>query len=66
MGCVMYSCPVTGNAIATGIETDLFSLRQARAFTACSRCPDCGREHTWSESDVWICDAVPRSSPRVI
>jgi hypothetical protein len=66
MGCVMFSCPVTGNAISTGVETDDFSLRQARRFKARSRCPDCGGEHVWSESDVWICDAIPLQSPRAI
>ena len=32
MGCVMISCPVTGKAVSTGIDTELATLQQAVPF----------------------------------
>ncbi len=63
MGCVMISCPVTGNAVSTGIETDHYALELAKAFKSRSRCSECGGEHIWSKTDVWICDTVPYQQP---
>jgi hypothetical protein len=63
MGWVMISCPVTGRAISTGIETDHFSLKQVRSFTSRCSCQACGGEHAWSNFDAWICDTSPRAMP---
>ena len=59
MGCVMITCPVTGQAVSTGIETELASLQQADPFRSSVWCPACRGEHSWSRSDAWICETIP-------
>ncbi len=65
MGRVMISCPVTGKAVSTGIETDRFTLELARAFNSRSHCRACGGEHRWSNADAWICESPPFGHARV-
>ncbi|HET9534243.1 MAG TPA: hypothetical protein VFP43_02715 [Mesorhizobium sp.] len=59
MGCVMIMCPVTGQAVSTGIDTELATLDQAHPFHSFVLCPVCGAKHGWSRSDAWICDTMP-------
>lgn len=59
MGCVMITCPATGKAVSTGVDTELATLEQAIPFLSSTLCPACGAEHLWSRSDAWICETIP-------
>jgi predicted RNA-binding Zn-ribbon protein involved in translation (DUF1610 family) len=49
MGIVVFTCPVTGNDVWTGIDTDPESFELVDAFDVRLSCPKCGRRHDWSE-----------------
>jgi hypothetical protein len=62
MGEVMTTCPVTGQPIATGIDTDEASFARVPAFTAKVFCPHCQSEHDWSKDKAWVAeDGKPKS-----
>lgn len=63
MGCVMITCPVTGTAVSTGIETEQSTLDRAKSFTSRIVCRACGGEHMWSRRDAWICEFAPFEPP---
>jgi hypothetical protein len=54
MGMVMISCPKTGAAIPTGIQTDRESFRSSAVFFARTFCPKCRTAHEWFASDAWL------------
>jgi len=58
IGVVMTRCPVTGQEIETGIETDRGSFASLPFFIAKVLCPACGAEHAWSHKDAWLCEAL--------
>ena len=49
VGIVVFTCPVTGDDVSTGIETDPDSFDLVDAFDVRLRCPKCGQRHDWSE-----------------
>jgi hypothetical protein len=55
---LMISCPNTGQAISTGIETNEHSLRQIADVRSRTRCPNCGLVHTWWKGEAWLADTV--------
>jgi hypothetical protein len=58
MGTLVTTCPVTGQKIKTGIETDRDSLDLTPDFVAKIACPHCGGEHEFSKPDVLVCEMV--------
>jgi hypothetical protein len=58
MGALMITCPNTGQAISTGIETDEYSLKQIDDVPARTRCPFCGLDHTWWKREAWLADRL--------
>jgi hypothetical protein len=56
MAAVFTLCPVTGQMIATGIETDKVSLSLAQPFVGRVYCEHCKSEHEWSRNTAWLDD----------
>ena len=56
MGDLMITCPNTGQPISTGIETDVYSLKQIADVPTHTRCPSCGIDHTWWKREAWLAD----------
>ena len=54
MGMLFTTCPVTGQEIFTGIETDTLSFSRTPAFVGKVRCPICKAEHSWSKETAWL------------
>jgi hypothetical protein len=54
MAAIFITCPVTEEAVATGIEADRHTLTKVPAFKSRIHCPDCGQEHEWSQADAWF------------
>ena len=54
MGALMITCPNTGQAISTGIETDEYTLKQIEDVPTRTRCPLCGLDHTWWKREAWL------------
>lgn len=54
MGEVSIRCPVTGQNIATGIDTDKSSLALTPEFVGRIFCPHCNTEHEWTKADAMI------------
>ncbi len=47
-----FACPVTGEVIDVGIESELDTLLRIRNSPIKARCPVCGERHEWR-----VCDA---------
>jgi hypothetical protein len=45
MAALTFSCPLTGRAIQSGVETDPTSLSRVRLVSIRVRCPHCGSQH---------------------
>jgi len=58
MGMVMIKCPQTGQAIATGIETDRESFAHSAVFFARTRCPLCRADHAWFAREAWVDEPI--------
>ena len=54
MGALMITCPNTGQAISTGIETDEYTLKQIEDVPTRTRCPFCGLDHIWWKREAWL------------
>ncbi len=53
-----FRCPVTGEEIDVGIESELGTLLRIRRSAVCARCPLCGREHDWRVGDARLAKAA--------
>jgi hypothetical protein len=63
MGNVMFECPVTGEAIPTGLRAEREKFYSSPVFFSRSYCPHCDRDHEWFAGDAWVEDnerRVPR------
>lgn len=54
MADVMIKCPVTGEAVPTGIGINYESLRNVEmSDNVLGACPSCGGEHIWQGEDAF-------------
>jgi len=63
MGNVMFECPVTGEAVPTGLRAERAKFYASPVFFSRSYCPHCDRDHEWFAGDAWVEDnerRVPR------
>ena len=60
MSSVMITCPTTGRAVSTAIETEPDVFSQLPNVTARMHCPACGGEHLWTIRSAWLADVPPR------
>ena len=56
MGMIVTVCPVTGNRIPTGIETDRDTFARISSMTSRVWCPHCKGEHEWSTENAFLSD----------
>jgi hypothetical protein len=54
MGVVMITCPNTGRAVPTGIETDQRGFDELPDALSKSKCPHCGAVHVWWTREAWL------------
>jgi hypothetical protein len=54
MGILMISCPSTGRAVSTGIETD--GVDQLPTVIATIQCSVCGGVHEWTKDTAWLAE----------
>jgi hypothetical protein len=54
MGMVMVRCPITGNEIATGIETETSILEALPKVETAVHCPECGEKHFWTIEHAYV------------
>jgi len=54
MSSVMISCPVTGRAVSTAIETEPTVFRKLPSVVSHTWCPICGRDHEWTVRSAWL------------
>jgi len=54
VGMIMITCPSTGHAISTGMETDAASFRRSPVFFGRTHCPHCQAMHQWFAMDAWV------------
>jgi predicted RNA-binding Zn-ribbon protein involved in translation (DUF1610 family) len=54
MSAVMITCPQTGRAVSTEIETEAAVLRKLPSLAGRMICPACGKEHVWRTSAAWL------------
>ncbi len=51
MGLLVFECPKTGQAIRSGIQTDLPSLERVRSLPVRVHCPTCRTVHVMRAQD---------------
>jgi hypothetical protein len=56
---LMIMCPDTKKLIPTGLSMDKHSFDASTLEDNTVRCPACGKDHTWSKSDVVFEDTKP-------
>jgi len=54
MGVVMITCPNSGRAFSTGIESDPRSFASLPDVLSRAKCPHCGSVHVWWPSEAWL------------
>ena len=54
MGAIITKCPVTGQEIPTGIETDAATFARITSLVGRVWCPHCREEHQWSGQASYI------------
>ena len=62
MGFVMITCPQTGRAVPTGIETDAKTFSQLPDVVSKSKCPECGLVHVWWTREAWLAADGPQAA----
>ena len=60
MAALTFSCPLTGRAISSGVETDETSLARVRLVSIRVRCPHCGTQHDVKMSAGYLAAAGGR------
>jgi hypothetical protein len=58
---VMIRCAESGEAVPAGMRIDAASFETSDLADQTTKCPHCGREHTWSTNDAWLEDVVERA-----
>jgi hypothetical protein len=58
---IVFTCPVTGNDVPSGIETDKSSLEQLAPEEITLLCPHCGRPHTWQIREGGLSSDLPEA-----
>jgi len=53
-----FRCPVTGEEIDVGIESELGTLLRIRRSAVHARCPQCGQEHDLRVGDARLAKAA--------
>jgi hypothetical protein len=57
----MIRCAESGEAVPAGMRIDAASFETSDLADQTTKCPHCGREHTWSTKDAWLEDVVERA-----
>jgi hypothetical protein len=56
LGTIIIACPVTGQDIATGIETDTETFSRIAELIGRAWCSHCQAEHDWSVANARLND----------
>jgi hypothetical protein len=65
MASLFFTCPITHQQAATGIETDVRSLHAAWKATLEVKCPHCGGVHQISVRETYINGALRDATERL-
>jgi endogenous inhibitor of DNA gyrase (YacG/DUF329 family) len=65
MAVMMIKCPITGEAVSTGIEIEADAFQELPDVSARMNCPACGRQHAWRRIDAWLADISTPTRPAV-
>ena len=53
---IIFSCPVTGQKIKTGIITDKNTFEHLQDVGSNINCSHCGGTHSWHNAEAWLGD----------
>lgn len=62
MDSLYFVCPVTGEKVDAGIESELSTLLKLRGKTVRAYCPHCAETHEWQVRDAFLEKARQRIS----
>ncbi|MGY3660740.1 hypothetical protein ACVJ19_007403 [Bradyrhizobium sp. USDA 376] len=51
---ILIICPVTGQAVFTGLNTETVVFETLPAIEIPIKCPRCGQTHRWKPKDAWV------------
>ena len=58
---ILICCPLTREAVPTGLDTETVVLASLPSVDLPFQCPACGRSHYWKPADAWAKGASPRN-----
>ncbi len=58
MSDILIRCPVTGQAVLTGLTTEIVVFETLPDVDIPLRCPRCGQTHRWKPTDAWVAHPV--------
>ena len=56
---ILIHCPVTGESVSTGLDTETVVFDSLPSIELPLRCSACGQRHYWKPADAWV-----RGEPR--
>jgi hypothetical protein len=59
MSFICIRCEVTGRELSTGIEVAWPDFQKLPDIPARTRCPHCGQDHLWRQSEAFLSDTEP-------
>jgi hypothetical protein len=53
---ILIRCPVMGEPVPTGLDTETVIFESLPSIALPVECPSCGRAHHWRPTDAWVKD----------
>jgi hypothetical protein len=53
---ILTHCPVTGQAVLTGLDTETVVFETLPSVEVPLKCPRCGQTHRWKPKDAWVAE----------
>ena len=54
MPAILVHCPVTGEAVPTGLHTETVVFESLPSIELPLECPSCGQTHHWKPGEAWV------------
>jgi hypothetical protein len=51
---ILIHCPVTGESVPTGLDTEMVVFDSLPSLELPLECPSCGQTHHWKPADAWV------------
>ena len=53
---ILIYCPITGQVVLTGLNTETVVFETLPSVEVPLKCPRCGQTHRWKPKDAWVAE----------